>query len=471
MSRARRPIHLYDDDFTFDEPGHGSTTVGGNGGRDLFTNSDHLMIPDSPLSKHVREFDTMLAANKSQQQQRQRRPPPTLQPALNAASDNGSGMASPDTPRTLAFRQKISSLGSACRNASARSAEARGQGRRPLKGQQQQQQQQQQTTGGGMEYSFGNSVPRLPTREVNQHGILQPEMWPHQKSQMTYNEAQDNYQSQTQRKTSKFSSGNFRGGATTWRQTPIQSNMEGVHNHSGGSNMTMMPPPPSQRNRVGGPGVSPRKRSTRQRSDAGLDFGMNHGDDGGDDDDDGGGGGGGGGGGPDISIISDGMQLGGGDGDPFTQYDTVSSSQQQHHHHHQQQHGGSPRLNGAIARAGANAIVKMQKSKEEEKILVKSLPDVCQKVNNKGLAFRVASGADMEDQRKSNVRSSNVRSSSVRSGKNSNKRNGPRIRRKQDGIKKELPSYMRPTAATKQWKQQTQEVKKQPKAIRKKQIY
>ena len=117
--------------------------------------------------------------------------------------------------------------------------------------------------------------------------------------------------------------------------------------------------------------------------------------------------------------------------------------------------------------------LKMQKSKEEEQILVKSLPDVCQKVNNKGLAFRVASGADMEDQRKSNVRSSNVRSSNnVRSGKNSNKRNGPRIRRKQvDGIKKELPSYMRPTAATKQWKQQTQDVKKQPKAIRKKQIY
>ena len=366
MSRARRPIHLYDDDFTFDEPM--SSTTSGNGGRDLFTNSDHLLIPDSPLSKHVREFDTMLAANKSQQQQ-QRHPPPTIQPAPIAASDNSSGMASPDTPRTLAFRQKISSLGSACRNASARSAEARGQGRRPLKDQQ--QQQQTTTTGGGMEYSFGNSVPRLPTREVNQHGILQPEMWAHQKSQMTYNEAQDNYQSQTQRKTSKFSSGKFRG-STTWRQTPIQSNIEGVHNHSGGSNMTMMTPHPSQRNRVGGPGVSPRKRSTRQRSDAGLDFGMNHGDDGG---------GGGGGGGPDISIISDGMQLGGGDGDPFTQYDSVSSS-------HKNQYGGSPRLNGAIARAGANAIVKMRKSKEEETFLVKSLPDVCQKVNNKGLAFR-----------------------------------------------------------------------------------
>ena len=127
MSRARRPIHLYDDDFTFDEPM--SSTTSGNGGRDLFTNSDHLLIPDSPLSKHVREFDTMLAANKSQQQQ-QRHPPPTIQPAPIAASDNSSGMASPDTPRTLAFRQKISSLGSACRNASARSAEARGQGRR-----------------------------------------------------------------------------------------------------------------------------------------------------------------------------------------------------------------------------------------------------------------------------------------------------------------------------------------------------
>jgi hypothetical protein len=65
-----------------------------------------------------------------------------------------------------------------------------------------------------------------------------------------------------------------------------------------------------------------------------------------------------------------------------------------------------------------------------------------------------------------------VRSSNVRSGENSNKRNGPRVRRRQvDGIKKELPSYMRPTAATKQWKQQTQEVKKQPKEMRKKQIY
>ena len=327
-----------------------------------------------------------------------------------------------------------------------------------------------------MEFAFGSTEPRLPSREYNQHGVQQPEMWPHQKSQETSNEVHDNSTSQQMRRSSKFSSGHFRGGSDRWRQTPAPAAATATaaaatnrqprrhHHHH------QQPTVPSQRKRrVVQQQQQPSWR--QQRSDDGL--GMNA--DFGDNNSEGFDGLGGGMGGLEIHVVdpTEGMTMGGNDGDPF-QYcpsPTIAAA------------GGSPRLNGQISRKGIDVLgpapaalphtktgragrLSQQQIKRNERNrqnihLVSALPDAQQNLHPP-LACR----ADLELHQ-----NSTLGSGGRGKGSGKGKGKGPRIRRKNAGKAKELPSYMRPTAATKLWQDQTKSVKKMDKATRAKQIY
>ena len=430
-SRSRRPraMHLYDSEF------HA-------GGKSLFNgNNDVPPPPESPLSQHVREFDMMLNNNKAKNRSK---PSPLTYTGHNNNNNsynyNGglnhsvlSNNNSPDTPRTLAFRKKIGSLSSACRSAVANSSQGRSpRGHRT-----------------GLDFAFGDSTPRLPTSDQNQHGIHQPVLWPHQKSQETNNEAIDNTNSQHQRKTSLYSGnkngriGINTGGSDRWKMTPIQHNV---------------PPAPSQRNRKQNVDNTQQRRQQQQQQqqqqfvaastsswDSGLagldDDASNFGP-----------------GGPEIKIINDGMNLHGTDGDPFSQYEGGTTLYDPATVHN------NIRDMSSLRRTGANILGPNEKRKlqqhtqnvQREITNVQKLPDQA-----KTLHPPLACRADLESHRQSNV---NVKS------RGNNKTKGPRIRRKNPG-KEELPSYMRPTAAMKQWTKQTADVKKQPKSVRKKQIY
>ena len=435
-SRSRRPraMHLYDSEFT---PGHA-------GGKSLFNGNDVPPPPESPLSQHVREFDMMLNNNKAKNRAK---PSPLTYTGHNNNNNsynyNGglnhsvlSNNNSPDTPRTLAFRKKIGSLSSACRSAVANSSQGRSpRGHRT-----------------GLDFAFGDSTPRLPTSDQNQHGIHQPVLWSHQKSQETNNEAIDNTNSQHQRKTSLYSGnkngriGINTGGSDRWKMTPIQHNV---------------PPAPSQRNRKQNVDNTQQRRQQQQQQqqqqfvaastsswDSGLagldDDASNFGP-----------------GGPEIKIINDGMNLHGTDGDPFSQYEGGTTLYDPATVHNNIRDMGSLRRTGANI-LGPNEQRKLQQhtqNVQREITNVQKLPDQA-----KTLHPPLACRADLESHRQSNV---NVKSR----GNNKTNGKGPRIRRKNPGKKKELPSYMRPTAAMKQWTKQTADVKKQPKSVRKKQIY
>jgi hypothetical protein len=285
-------------------------------------------------------------------------------------------------------------------------------------------------------------------------------LWNHQKSQETNNEALDNEYSQTKRKTSLYSGnkngriGHFRGGSDKWRQTPMPA--------------PQSVPPPSQRKRA----AHMQEQPPWLQRDAGLIMGGSM--------DSGSGSGLGLGlGGPEISVINDGMMLCGDDGNPFSQYDNVNVAAVATGTTLYDPAGrgvvggvggGSPRLNGAIARAGANVLGENERRRQKQ--LVQNLPD--QQTNmHPPLACR----ADLDFHRASNVKK--VRQGGRKQGggsggnhnKSKNNKRGPRVRRKNPGPKKELPSYMRPTAAMTQWTKQTADVKKMPKQMRKKQIY
>ena len=432
---------------------------------------------DSPLSRHVRQFDQMMAT--------QQQPHPTLDiNALNhPVNANNSGQNSPDSPRTLAFRKKIGSLTSACRSAVSKHP------KRPTPPKLSPSPRGHHT---GMEFAFGDSTPRLPTRDYNQHGMQQPEMWPHQKSQETNNDALDNFESQEARKSSTFSSGHYTGGSDRWKMTPMPAAEDQSVQRQRQRHPTQHSPnlhAPSQRKRRS-PAQQQSLHWRQKNTDVGLTLDgmgndMGHARDGG----------------PEIVLVGmEGMNLGGDDGNPF-QY--APSPKGYGSGGHQQPMGGSPRLNGAIARTGNNVLVpslpvglspnaverqqlkrRQQREQQQRRLnqtnveLVNALPDEQSNVHPS-----LASGQALEihrDNRRLSRGGGGVGGSRGGRGGRRNgtgrtdgtaQKKGPRIRRKNPGVKKELPSYMRPTAAMKNWTKQTADVKKMSKSERKKQIY
>jgi hypothetical protein len=420
-SFGRHPIHLFDDELTFG---------GDGGGKSLFNDSldNDTNLPESPLSRHVRQFDEMVSGNVNcSTSNKPSLNMNALNHPLNRNNTGPDGPDSPDTPRTLAFRQKIESLSLASRFAATSSSEGRRKGSK-------------KSQSPSYDFAFGNSTPRLPTKDYNQHGLQQPEMWPHQKSQETNNEAQDNFDSQKDRKSSIYSSGHFTGGADRWRQTPVPSSEE---------YMTQM-----NTKNTNNKYIQQQQRQfyiSQQGSESAFGSSSSAFR-----------------GGPEIVLVSDGMDMDGSSGNPFEHAPPPPPSRQ-------------PRLNGAAGRTGEiiisrtvpqgispnsvqrNEAKKLMKLQNQRRIvnqqniqLVQALPNV-----QKNIDPPLSCGKDLE------IHQLNHRSHQRRSG--ARKGNGPRVRRKNPGPKKTLsiPSYMRPTAATNNWKNQTSNVKKMSKSERK----